>query len=193
MLGPRMESSSLVEVMLSVSIAALTGGRDRTATLAELEWAAEALVDRRVTIVRHGGCKPRRVENDDGLSYTIIGSTDTQVGDWIRARRLATIEVWPADWKQHGKPAGPIRNREMLDGRRPGELVAQPPVDFLIRFPGGDGTRDCTVAALERGLHVHWIDAREEPRVWNRHHGKPPGPAVYCGWGTPVGNPFTKP
>jgi hypothetical protein len=30
-----------------------------------------------------------------------------------------------------------------------------------------------------------------EPRLWNRHHGNPPGPALYVGRGSPLGNPFT--
>lgn len=38
-----------------------------------------------------------------------------------------------ADWKQHGKSAGPIRNQRMLDEARP---------DMVLAFPGGKGTAD---------------------------------------------------
>jgi len=35
-----------------------------------------------------------------------------------RHRGLAT-KVYPADWKKHGKGAGPIRNQQMIDEGRP--------------------------------------------------------------------------
>ena len=43
------------------------------------------------------------------------------------------MEVYPADWDQHPKAAGPIRNRRMLNEGNPTMIVA---------FPGGDGTND---------------------------------------------------
>ena len=40
-------------------------------------------------------------------------------------------EAFPADWKAHGKAAGPIRNKQMLHEGKP---------DLVVAFPGGRGT-----------------------------------------------------
>lgn len=53
-------------------------------------------------------------------------------------------EVWPAEWDQFGKAAGPIRNRLMLESG----------IDLVIAFPGGRGTADLTRRALELGVWV---------------------------------------
>jgi hypothetical protein len=58
-----------------------------------------------------------------------------------------TIEAYPADWKAHGKGAGPIRNQRMLD--------AKP--DIVIAFPGGSGTADMVRRARSKGLKVRVI------------------------------------
>ena len=50
-----------------------------------------------------------------------------------------------ADWKTHGKAAGPIRNQAMLDQHSPEAVVA---------FPGGAGTTDMVHRAEEAGLKV---------------------------------------
>lgn len=56
---------------------------------------------------------------------------------------LAT-EAHPADWKKHGKAAGPIRNQEMLDSG----------IDLVIAFPGGNGTADMVKRARQAGVEV---------------------------------------
>lgn len=39
---------------------------------------------------------------------------DTWGREWVRSEvRIARILLFPADWKQHGRAAGPIRNAEM--------------------------------------------------------------------------------
>lgn len=60
-------------------------------------------------------------------------------------------ETFEADWSKHGKAAGPIRNREMLDSG----------ADILIAFPGGKGTEDCVKAAKERGIPVLRLEEKE--------------------------------
>ena len=40
------------------------------------------------------------------------------------------VELFPADWKNFGSSAGPIRNKKMLGSK----------IDLLIAFPGGKGT-----------------------------------------------------
>lgn len=74
-------------------------------------------------------------------------------GDAVGADRLAgfvarsigvEVEAHPADWKKHGKAAGPIRNQEMLDTG----------VDVVLAFPGGKGTADMVRRAEKAGVQV---------------------------------------
>ena len=53
-------------------------------------------------------------------------------------------ERHPADWQQHGKAAGPIRNQKMLDAG----------ADLVIAFPGGEGTADMVGRARRSGAPV---------------------------------------
>lgn len=50
-----------------------------------------------------------------------------------------------ADWNQHGKAAGPIRNQRMLDEGKP---------DLVIAFPGGRGTADMIRRAKAAGVEA---------------------------------------
>lgn len=80
-------------------------------------------------------------------------------GDARGADRLSTrwadehnrVETWlfPADWRRHGKAAGPIRNQGMLDRTTP---------DLVIAFPGGHGTRDMVERAMRAGVRTLRID-----------------------------------
>jgi len=79
-------------------------------------------------------------------------------GDATGADRLAANEAerfgWrteahPADWHAHGKAAGPIRNKHMVS------LGA----NYLIAFPGGEGTKNCRRLALN--AHIPVIDVPE--------------------------------
>lgn len=55
---------------------------------------------------------------------------DTLADLWAR-ERLIPMEIFRADWKRYGKPAGHIRNNRMLnEGQPEGALV----------LPGGPGT-----------------------------------------------------
>lgn len=182
-------------------IVAITGGLDRTPTLAELERLDHVL-----------GCEIEAYRRPQPAGLTVLGATVVRHGDargtdksvaaYLRARRGLDIEPWPADWDGHGNSAGSIRNRAMLDGRHPDGERGR--AQALIRFAGGRGTSDCCAAALERGIPVVEIEPVAEPRPWNRHHGEPKmhgstakdvplAPTLYCGRGTPVGNPFKLP
>lgn len=63
------------------------------------------------------------------------------------------VEPHPADWKQYGAAAGPIRNNHMV------ELGAH----YCLAFPGGEGTKNCRRLALN--AHIPVIDIPEG------HHG----------------------
>jgi hypothetical protein len=55
------------------------------------------------------------------------------------------VEVYPADWQQHGKAAGPLRNQKMLDEGKP---------DVVLAFPVKDsrGTWDMIRRARAAGI-----------------------------------------
>ena len=57
-------------------------------------------------------------------------------------------EAHPADWRKHGKAAGPIRNQEMLDAG----------AHLVIAFPGGRGTADMVGRARSAGVPVLHVD-----------------------------------
>jgi len=104
------------------------GGRD-------LVWphqrvAAELLArssGRLVHLLLHGGARG---------ADRAIGRAAQQLG-W-------PVEVHPADWRRHGRAAGPIRNRELLDqaiARALAHGTPGLPVSVLVvAFPGGVGT-----------------------------------------------------
>ena len=71
--------------------------------------------------------------------------------DWLaRAWGIAALGKdyvidFPADWKKHGRGAGPIRNQQMLDEGKP---------DLVVAFPGGNGTKDMVTRAKNAGVKV---------------------------------------
>lgn len=71
---------------------------------------------------------------------------DALVREWAEDKQGTDFSIFHADWKTHGKAAGPIRNRIMLDDAGSDALV--------IAFPGERGTRDCMMQALENGMIV---------------------------------------
>jgi len=164
-----------------LTIAVITGGRERTPTLAELKRLLEVLTARGVTVVREGEAR----------------GTDKAVAAWLRAR-MPEVEVEPwrvtrADWDKYGGSAGHRRNRAMLDGGYDAGLFGErerPPADVLFAFSGGRGTANCRTEAAKRGIPIEHIEPVDEPRIWNRHHGEAPKPWLYVGRGSPLGNPF---
>jgi hypothetical protein len=64
-------------------------------------------------------------------------------GKWAESQGV-TVEAYPADWKKHGRAAGPIRNQRMLDENP----------DILVAFPGGKGTADMVARARKASLTV---------------------------------------
>lgn len=72
---------------------------------------------------------------------------DSLAGRWAQELGIAS-RAFPADWKAHGRGAGPIRNQQMLDEGRPESVVA---------FPGGRGTADMVRRAKAAGLPVYEI------------------------------------
>lgn len=82
--------------------------------------------------------------------------TGADAAAWAWAERRAYgRQKYYADWDAHGKAAGPLRNREMLDTAKP---------EIVLAFKEGKvskGTDDCIKAALERSIPVvviQWND-----------------------------------
>jgi len=68
---------------------------------------------------------------------------DADGEEWAR-RLYIPIRRFPADWKAHGKAAGPIRNRQMAEY-----------ADAVVLFPGGRGTENMYQEAKKAGLEIY--------------------------------------
>lgn len=93
------------------------------------------------------------LHGDFGIDTIIHGAArgaDTCAAVWADIR-LVTAIAFPADWEKHGRAAGPIRNRQMLDSAD---------VDLVVAFPGGRGTAHMIKLARERGIDVRVIDPK---------------------------------
>jgi hypothetical protein len=85
----------------------------------------------------------------DRLDVTVVitggaAGADILAEHWAYERGVP-LEHYAADWKRHGKAAGPIRNQEMLDQDQP---------DLVLAFPGGRGTADMVRRARAAGVRV---------------------------------------
>lgn len=89
-------------------------------------------------------------EDDSWLPLDIViieggaRGVDRAAFDWAIVN-FAQIKEYPADWKKHGKVAGPIRNKQMIDEGKP---------DVVIAFPGGRGTANMVEQARKAGIKV---------------------------------------
>lgn len=75
---------------------------------------------------------------------------DTLAQEWAKDRGFP-IEKYPALWDVHGKSAGYIRNKLMLDDGQP---------DLVVAFPGGKGTAMMVKIAEEANVEVIIINDR---------------------------------
>lgn len=100
------------------------GGRDYI----NYDKVKAVLDDLEPDVVIHGGAR-----GADGLAGRWAAETGTE------------CVVFKADWGTHGKKAGVLRNRQMLDEGKP---------DLVIAFPGGAGTADMVRRAVEAGVEV---------------------------------------
>lgn len=80
----------------------------------------------------------------------IVVHGDCRGADTLAAKVAAdmgcAVEAHPADWRQHGNAAGPIRNHHMVS------LGA----DICLAFPtyNSTGTWDCVRKAVDAGIHT---------------------------------------
>lgn len=69
---------------------------------------------------------------------------DRLAREWALANGQDTWTI-EADWKKHGRAAGPIRNQRMLDEAKP---------DRVLAFPGGKGTADMLRRARQTDVMI---------------------------------------
>lgn len=104
----------------------ICGGRDYSET--EVAWRGLDFLDRDMkilTVIEGGATGADRIGRD-----------------WAIARNKNVVTV-NADWKTHGRAAGPLRNQRMLDEYKP---------DAVVFFPGGRGTEDMVRRAKTAGV-----------------------------------------
>jgi hypothetical protein len=93
------------------------------------------------------------MESEARSIYSIIqggaDGADRLARLWCHSRRVR-YDNFPADWRSHGKAAGPIRNQQMLDEGKPTKVFA---------FLGGRGTADMVRRAKKAGVPVFHFDA----------------------------------
>jgi YspA, cpYpsA-related SLOG family len=68
---------------------------------------------------------------------------DTLAEDWADKNGVEK-DIFPADWKTHGKAAGHIRNSEMLKSG----------IDILYAFPGGKGTENMIKICRKKNVYI---------------------------------------
>ena len=83
----------------------------------------------------------------DTLIDGMAKGADEFAFEWALSRGIKT-ERYKADWDQHGRAAGPIRNQQMIDEGKP---------DLLVAFPGGNGTADMIRRARDAGVEIKHV------------------------------------
>jgi len=96
------------------------------------------------------------LDYDKTITHIIHGGAtgaDSNAGHWARMMDGVTELRFDADWKRHGKRAGPIRNQKMINHGKP---------DLVVAFPGGRGTADMVRRAMAAGVTIMEIENRAE-------------------------------
>jgi len=103
-------------------------------------WSDRQAIRRRLaqlpkdTIILHGAASG---------ADTIAGEEATKLG--------LTVKQFPANWNKHGRAAGPIRNRQMLD-HKPNLVIA-----FHNDLSKSKGTKDTVQEAIKRGIPTYVV------------------------------------
>ena len=118
----------------------ICGGRDMDRTDA-WNWLERNLYDEIASLNGTASAYKAKIEK---VIHGGARGADEGAGDWAKSEHVPVV-VCPADWKKHGKAAGPIRNREMLQVHKP---------DIVIALPGGRGTANMIMLAESHGVPV---------------------------------------
>ena len=117
--------------------AIVCGGRDIPDTRKWRAIVRDALEHFEIKELIHGGCR-----GADIMAASVAGRMD-----------ILVREV-PAQWQEHGKRAGPMRNKKMLELKP----------DIVFALPGGKGTRNMVEQALQANVVVVTLSGRETIR-----------------------------
>lgn len=87
------------------------------------------------------------VLDDLDMSEIISGHATgaDQMAEMYADERGIDATIFPAEWNKHGKAAGFIRNKQMLEEGQP---------DLVVAFPGGRGTQMMMDIARKAGISV---------------------------------------
>lgn len=94
---------------------------------------------------------------EDDIDTVIHGDArgaDSLAGTIAMIKGKHVIAV-PADWKTHGRAAGPIRNRKMFDENKPDLVIA-----FHKNISESKGTKDMVNYATKKGCKVIIVDGK---------------------------------
>jgi hypothetical protein len=125
----------------------ITGSRDfkdyatvaRGITVAIDELRDLLKIDNEIVVI-HGAAR-----GADSLAEEFVNKSE----QFFKARDIVIrSERHHADWKKHGRAAGPLRNQEMVDS---GANIC---VAFFQEGAGNRGTTHCSLAAAEAGIRV---------------------------------------
>lgn len=78
------------------------------------------------------------------LIHGAAPGADSLAKEWA-LKRDVFCQAYPADWHGHGRAAGPLRNKQMLDDGKP---------HMVIAFPGGKGTANMIQQSEVAGVPV---------------------------------------
>jgi hypothetical protein len=77
---------------------------------------------------------------------------DREGYDWAQDRGVDQLVV-PANWTRDGKPAGPIRNKRLVDLAQLLSRTSHRPL-MGIEFPGGKGTANMRERLIKNGITI---------------------------------------
>lgn len=81
---------------------------------------------------------------------------DRLVGEVCKEMGIS-CRAYPADWKNNGKAAGPIRNQHMVNLVVKWTTENENYSGQVIAWPGGRGTAHCSRTAEQAGLSVDYM------------------------------------
>jgi len=82
---------------------------------------------------------------------------DTLAREWAELRNIP-IEEYRANWKEYGRAAGPIRNKQMLNEGHPDMVVAFPKTVLTESRGTKDMVKQATKARITTIVVEHWSD-----------------------------------